>query len=150
MINNIEIRNWKIIRNTDIAKNIPIPTPILIIIAYLSIPDCSAKTIKSGSAIVTKNPNKKPNNIKSHIFLFLATYFPVFSPIFIKEISAPTEKKVIPIIKKTAPQININKLGISNLTNVKLKITPNINIGKTEREDSFILVLNILKITTPP
>ena len=108
---------------------------MLIIIAYLLMPDCSAKTVKSGSAIVTKNPSKKANIINSQIFLFLVTYLPVSSPIFINEISAPTEKKAIPIIKKIAPKININKFAISNFTNVKLKIIPIINIGKTERKD---------------
>jgi len=64
---------------------------------------CCARTCKSGSDIVIKNPMIKLMSITINTFLDFVIMVPVRSPIGVMDNSTPTLKKSIPIISKIAP-----------------------------------------------
>ena len=92
------IRN--IVLSVDNSRNIPVPADTVINITHLLlIPGtCSARTIKSGSAIVTINPKIKLSIAIKESFLLWLRFDPTYPPIFIVDISTPILNADIPII----------------------------------------------------
>ena len=91
-------------------KHNPTPAPTVSIKTHLfKAGNLSAKTIKSGSAIVIKNPTRNELMSNNASFFFDINFSPRFFPIGIIEISAPNEKRLTPNTKKTKPIINAIK-----------------------------------------
>ena len=131
------------IRTKASAKKTPTPRATITINRTFGIVCCicSARTIKSGSAIVIINPIATVTPINIQIFFFLVTNCPICSPIFIIEESAPRLKKLNPKISIIAP---IKKANIVQPETGKIQhnIKTTIVIGTTAIKDSFIFSSN--------
>ena len=140
----------KTIFNTEITRNNPTPIPTNIIknVLFNTLPTCSARTDKSGSAIVVRTPMIKQTTTKTIIFFDFVKPEPICSPIGDNAISAPRLNILMPIINAMAEIINVTNSMVLKLTKgVKLIKITNTVTGITDIRDSFILFHNSFKIT---
>ena len=132
----------------DKTKNIPTPKPTKIIINLL--PTWSAKTDKSGSAIVIKNPSKNATPASNPSLRFFARPAPTLVPIGVIARSAPKLNNPIPKINKI---VDIKNVTISNVEKsvrlVQNKTITIANIGKTDMAASLIFSNKLLNLISP-
>ena len=128
------------------ARKNPTPTPTVIKSTVLLIcGTVSASTCKSGSAIVTAKPNAKLTSTISGSFFVFVSAVPILFPILIIEVSAPSEKRPIPITTITVP---IKKFSIRSVligAMLKHNNVTIITIGRTERADSLIFSVTAVR-----
>ena len=126
-------------RSREITRKAPTPiatAPTRTALGTLG--TCSARTCKSGSAIVISIPRIKQTNNGPPIFFVRLISIPMPSPIGIMDISAPIVKKPMPIISITAPNKNSTNAPEDNGKSVILRIKTIAVNGSTEASDSII------------
>ena len=133
----------KRLRRNASTRNMPTPPATEKISTGFGTPGiCPASTCRSGSATVTIAPIIKHEAAISQILLLLASCTPTCSPIGIIAISAPSVKKPIPSISRSAPVKNSRRSagGIGVIVTQSRKTIA--VIGKTAESDSPILPLS--------
>ena len=121
------------------ARNMPTPTATDKIRTRLGIEGtCSARTCKSGSAIVIKAPRTK-HTTRGIIMLFdLLICTPIPSPKGCMDISEPIVKRLMPANKSSVPKMNNTRMPASKGDIEMLNKTTIAAMGSTEEMDSFI------------
>lgn len=121
------------------AKNIPTPIATDKMRTMLGIDGtCSARTCKSGSAMVINAPKIKQTTSGIIIFLHLLICIPIPSPKGCIDISEPIVKRLIPANKRRVPKINRTRIPVSNGEIEMLSKITIAAIGRTEEMDSLI------------
>ncbi len=98
----------------------------------------SAKTCRSGSAMVTANPRTKLPSRISGTFFVAVRAVPILLPIGVMEISEPSENNPIPRITNSVPirKLSIKSVGKGETVNDSSSTTA--TIGSTLLDDSMI------------
>ncbi len=136
----------KIRRNARVRK-IPTPTPtdhIMICVSTMGV--CSARTFRSGSATVTSTPIRKQTGRIKAIFLDFVRRAPIFSPMIIIDVSAPSVNIPMPTMSKIVPtkkEKNISPLSGTTVTDSKKTTAAT---GSTAPKDSFIFSIRFFCI----
>ena len=134
---------------TAIIKNKPteIPTKTIKTVRFTTALTCSARTDRSGSAIVIKRPIIKAIATSNVTFLCFVKPEPICSPIGVIAISAPKLNRVMPIIINTAHIANvIISVVVKSVIGVKASTKTIIATGATEIADSLNLDSNPFNI----
>lgn len=135
------ILSLNIVRMVESNRNIPVPADTVIKITHLlEIPGtCSARTIKSGSAIVTIKPKIKLSMHINVSFRLPDKCEPTYPPIFMVDISTPILKSDMPNIMHSVASNNPQKDHNPNGKNTKYKTIIIAKNGKIDNADSFSL-----------
>ena len=131
---------WKTIFTTPISRRIPTPTPTVPIssVPFITAFTWSARTVRSGSAMVIRSPIAKPTERRMPIFLEAVSPWPMYWPIGVIAISAPRLKRPIPITSRKAPATNMrSSFGEMSTHGVMERTKTRRLTGITERRDSL-------------
>lgn len=109
----------------------------------------SARTLRSGSATVTRTPIIKHIGRISQTFLSLTSLAPISSPMIIIEVSAPSVKSPMPTTRRTVPTKNIKNISPLTGTIEIIKRKTIAATGRTEPNDSFIFSKRFFFTSSP-
>ena len=131
------------VRSIDTTKNSPTPAATDKIITISGTAGtCRASTCRSGSAMVTTAPIKKQIAATPASFQPPPSLRPIWSPMGIMAMSAPSEKKPIPTISMPAPSKNSTIVPLGMGASVKLSASTITVMGSTEESASDIFSLS--------
>ena len=149
-----------IIRSIHTERKNPTPTPTVTSSTELLICGTdSASTCRSGSATVTAKPRAKLTARISGRFLVFVRSVPILLPIGVIDISAPSEKKPMPVTTITAPIRKLSSRSEEMGATVMHRNATMSIIGSTELTDSltfsvsadlFLKIKPLFKPVSPP